>query len=90
MFPGHPGRSHDGGVFNTSDLCFDPGDDISAFFARPEYYIVGDAAYGLRSYLMTPFRNTGHLTQDQKLFNKKLCGIRSDIGKICAFVPILI
>ncbi|KAJ8945014.1 hypothetical protein NQ314_009336 [Rhamnusium bicolor] len=35
----------------------------------PNYFITGDCAYPLQSWLITPFRNNGHLTHEQLHFN---------------------
>lgn len=40
------------------------------------YHILGDNAYAIRSYLLTPYRDCGNLTESHKVFNKKLSGSR--------------
>ncbi|TGZ56626.1 hypothetical protein DBV15_10989 [Temnothorax longispinosus] len=45
----------------------------------PEEHIIGDSAYPLMMNLMTPFRDTGHLSVAQSRYNTKLSSIRSDI-----------
>lgn len=37
---------------------------------------MGDNAYAIRSYLLTPYRDCGNLTESHKVFNKKLSGSR--------------
>jgi hypothetical protein len=74
---GQPGSESDCGVFNTSSLepglrektiglpapAPLPGDD------RPtEYFMVGDDAFPLRSYMMKPFPHR-FLTHDERVFN---------------------
>ena len=36
----------------------------------------GDAAYPLNNFLMTPFRNTGNLTENQHSYNRRVSGCR--------------
>ncbi|KAI4467996.1 hypothetical protein MML48_2g00010101 [Holotrichia oblita] len=64
---GWPGR-----VFRKSDL----GDIIN----HPEFnyneHLIGDSAYPLTPYLITPYRDNGHLTNIQKYFNRKLSSNR--------------
>ncbi|XP_036329506.1 putative nuclease HARBI1 [Rhagoletis pomonella] len=66
VFIGFPGSSHDSWVLqnspvfrNLSLLCGD-------------YYILGDSAYPCSDYIITPFKDNGHLTRDQKYFNIQL------------------
>ncbi|CAN8023446.1 unnamed protein product, partial [Ixodes persulcatus] len=40
------------------------------------YHILGDAAYPLREYMLTPFRDYGRLTTKQRNFNLKFSGTR--------------
>lgn len=44
-----------------------------------EEHILGDSAYPLMMNVMTPFRDTGHLTNAQSRYNTKLSSIRSII-----------
>ncbi|MGH0183510.1 UNVERIFIED_CONTAM: hypothetical protein FKN15_012179 [Acipenser sinensis] len=44
-------------------------------------HITGDAAYPLSQYLMTPFRDNGHLSQQQKRYNQKLSSARMVIER---------
>lgn len=44
-----------------------------------KYHILGDGAYGIREYLLTPFKDFGHLTPEQQLYNKKFCSTRVTI-----------
>ncbi|XP_039300679.1 putative nuclease HARBI1, partial [Nilaparvata lugens] len=47
----------------------------------PEHHLIGDAAYRLTTYLLTPYRDTGHLTESQSNYNKKLSSVRSVIER---------
>ncbi|XP_014677180.1 PREDICTED: putative nuclease HARBI1 [Priapulus caudatus] len=63
-----PGSVHDARVFASSPLGQSLGE-------RPhqqcpgDTFLIGDAAYPLCPSLLTPFRDTGRLTQDQKNYN---------------------
>jgi hypothetical protein len=43
---------------------------------RRNYYIIGDAAYPCREWLLPPFRNNGHLTPQQTNYNTCLSKTR--------------
>lgn len=47
----------------------------------PEEHILGDSAYPLMMNVMTPFKDTGHLTNAQSRYNTKLSSIRSVIER---------
>lgn len=40
------------------------------------FYLLGDSAYAVREYLLTPYRNYGNLSVAQAIFNRKHCGTR--------------
>lgn len=42
----------------------------------PNSYLLGDSAYPLREFIMVPFRDNGHLTPNQRKFNKRLSSSR--------------
>jgi hypothetical protein len=65
---GYPGRMHDARVLRNSDL-WTTG---MAKCRQGQFHVVADAAYPLTQWIMTPYRNTGHLTNAQKLFNTAL------------------
>lgn len=44
-------------------------------------HLVGDAAYPIGPYLMTPYRDNGHLSVSQKRFNKRLSQARVTIER---------
>ena len=69
---GWPGRVHDAKVFRNSKL-FDSG------FVKCQnghFHLVGDAAYPIKSWLMTPYRDNGHLSNRQRHFNTALSSKR--------------
>ena len=44
-------------------------------------FSLGDAAYPLSSFMMTPFRAVGNLSNAQKLFNRKVSSIRQTVER---------
>ncbi|XP_067648031.1 putative nuclease HARBI1 [Eurosta solidaginis] len=71
VFTGVPSRVHDSRVLNLSfiskqlpNLCL------------PKYHLLGDSAYPIRNYLLTPYRYYGNLTQQEKTYNLKFCQTR--------------
>ncbi len=73
---GHPGKDHDARVFRASDLWFESSERVESLFASPNFHIVGDAAYPIKSYLLKPYQDTGHLTPGQRAFNHRLSSVR--------------
>ena len=65
VWTGNPGSTHDATVLRTSDLFENSDTKIPA-----GSYILGDSAFPIMGWLITPFRDCGNLTQQQKLFNK--------------------
>ncbi|EFA01169.1 Putative nuclease HARBI1-like Protein [Tribolium castaneum] len=66
-----PGSVHDGRVLRTSDIY-----PIAEQLCRPNYYVIGDSAYPLKKWLITPYRNNGHLLPQQVYFNRMLAKTR--------------
>ncbi|KAJ8928588.1 hypothetical protein NQ314_018835 [Rhamnusium bicolor] len=52
-----PGSVHDARVFRTSENY-----PFDSALCEPDYYILGDAAYPCKNWVMTPYTNNGHLT----------------------------
>jgi hypothetical protein len=50
--------------------------EIGQNLCEPNYYIIGDAAYPCKSWVMTPFRNNGHLTPAEVYYNTQLSKTR--------------
>ena len=79
-----PGRAHDTRVWQKSslscklpDLCYIEGQRLEEL-----YHILGDTAYPLSNYLMTPYRiRGGRLGGKKKEFNTHLASKRSVIEK---------
>ncbi|KAL8615439.1 hypothetical protein ACOMHN_036259 [Nucella lapillus] len=64
---GWPGSVNEDTILNDSDLSSDIGEQISNF--PFDLYLVGDEAYSLKPWLMTPFADYGHLCTLQQQFN---------------------
>ena len=77
VYVGWPGRVHDAKVLKHSSL-WESG-YAKCNFGR--YHLIGDAAYPVRKWLMTPFRDTGNLTAQQNLFNRSLSSKRQCIER---------
>lgn len=69
---------HDARVYRNSPL-FERMSERD--FIPPNFHLLGDAAYPLKLNLMTPFRDTGHLTRAQTIYNTKLSSARSTIER---------
>lgn len=74
VFTGPPSKVHDARIFKLSfisamlpDICGD------------EWHILGDAAYPLKKYLITPYRDYGTLTEEKRNFNYKFSACRVKI-----------
>lgn len=76
-----PGSVHDARVFRTSEI-YPRGSQLCA----PDFYIIGDAAYPCKNWVMTPFINNGHLTQAQIYFNTQLSKTRVKIENTFALL----
>lgn len=75
-----PGRIHDARVFRNSPL-HNRIKNAEASLIPHNMHLIGDAAYPLLNNLMTPFRDNGHLTRPQIVYNVKLSSIRSIIER---------
>ncbi|XP_063420957.1 putative nuclease HARBI1 [Mytilus trossulus] len=79
---GMPGRCHDAKAFKHSHLS-EIGDELCR---QGQYHILGDAAYALMRWLITPFRDNGNLTREQYNFNKFLSSKRQVIERAFALL----
>ncbi|VDI37724.1 Hypothetical predicted protein [Mytilus galloprovincialis] len=79
-FAGFPGSVHDSRVLRQSDLWDE------ANMACGQNHILGDGAYPIKTWLMTPYRNTGNLTQIQKRYNAAHSATRSIIERVFAML----
>ncbi|XP_033758071.1 putative nuclease HARBI1 [Pecten maximus] len=79
---GWPGRVHDAKVFNNSSIC----ENGFRLCNNGEYHILGDGAHPLKEWLLTPYKDNGHLTRQQTLFNKALSSKRQVIERAFALL----
>lgn len=71
VFTGPPGKIHDSRVFKMSFISH----DIEKICGG-QYHLLGDGAYGIHEYLLTPYRDYGTLDEGQKIYNKAFSATR--------------
>lgn len=64
VFTGYPGSVHDSRVLKNSDLW-----ETGLTKCNMVYHILGDGGYPLRKWLLTPYRDNGHLSSQQRKYN---------------------
>lgn len=74
VFTGVPGKIHDSRIFKLSDIS-----ERLPTICGSHYHLLGDSAYPLREYLLTPYKNYGNITPEERNFNLKLCQTRVKI-----------
>ena len=84
-YVGWPGAVHDARVFRNFDIFANIAANKDTLFPG-DSHLLGDAAYPLDSYLMTPFKHSGFLTRDQKRYNYKHSATRSIIERVFALL----
>ena len=85
---GYPGSIHDARVLRLSGL-FDLGENEQILTSPMKIVsgteilplIIGDSAYPLLKWLVKPYPNRGHLTPDEREFNKRLSAARSVVER---------
>jgi len=80
---GHPGSMHDARVFRNSAV-YQQLQQIPANF-----HLLGDSAYPLELSVMTPYKNTGNLTAEQKKNNAIHSSSRCCVERCIRCVTIL-
>ena len=65
---GWPGSVHDARIFNNSDILQNILNNPLDMFPE-NHYMIGDSAYTLTSYMLTPYKENGYLTEKQKHYN---------------------
>jgi hypothetical protein len=77
LYCGEVGSMHDARMFRRSPLYEVLRNENQRRHLLPrEAHILGDGAYPLSTYLLTPFRNNGHLQGHQVNFNSVLASMR--------------
>lgn len=74
-FAGWPGSVHDARVFRNSPIIAEMEK------LNVDMHVLGDSAYPLSLSLLTPFRNTGNLTEKERKFNLLHSSARSAIER---------
>lgn len=74
IFCGEPGSLHDSRLIRKSAL-YRKG--MNNFLGK--HFLLGDSAYPCLNWLIPPFKDNGHLTQNQKRFNYKHSSSRVQI-----------
>ena len=69
-FCGYPGRTHDARILRNSPL-FDEISNNRDFYFPGNSNLLGDSAYPLLQWSLTPLKNYGNLTRRQKNYNFK-------------------
>ena len=65
FFSAYPGSVHDSRVFKNSPLF----KELERNPLPEKYHLLGDSAYSLTTFLLTPFRNNGQLKAEEKQYN---------------------
>lgn len=73
IFTGTPGKLHDARIFRMSFIY----NTITTM--NNTYHLLGDSAYPIMENLLTPYRDYGELSQEQKSFNLKFSATRVKI-----------
>lgn len=71
IFTGPPGKIHDSRVFKLSFISSE-----IPFICGQEYHLLGDNGYPLRQHIITPYKDYGNLSPQQRTFNRKLSTTR--------------
>lgn len=81
VFTGVPSKIHDSRVLKLSFI----GKELHQL-CSPNYHILGDSAYPLRSYLLTPYHDYGNLAESEREYNYKFCQTRVKIENAFALL----
>lgn len=74
VFTGVPSKIHDSRIFKLSFIS-----KKLPIICSPKYHLLGDSAYSLREYLLTPYRAYENLSESEKIYNLKFCQTRVKI-----------
>lgn len=73
---GFPGSVHDARVFKNSPIAKKIDENPLELFPSRNCHILADSAYKCTNYVLTPYRDNGHLNRNQKKYNYKLSATR--------------
>ena len=76
VYTGWPGCTHDARVLRNSSVFL----EAETKFGEGEF-LIGDSAYPIQQWLMTPHKNYGNMTPNKKRFNKRLSSARVAIER---------
>lgn len=65
---GWPGSVHDSRVLRNSDIFYSASNRHDNFFPKNSH-MLDDAAYPLKTWIMTPYKDNGQLTEQQRTYN---------------------
>lgn len=82
---GSPGRMHDSRVFKKSTI-YHKLISTEEPLLHDSFHLLGDTAYPNSIFLVTPFRQNGHLSRAQENFNFKISSMRSCIERAFALL----
>lgn len=85
VFTGLCGSMHDARAWNLSDISRHIANNVPAFFPN-DSHILGDGAYPLSQFMMTPYRDAGRLTRMQSYFNLQHAKTRNVIERAFALL----
>ncbi|KAK4882161.1 hypothetical protein RN001_005480 [Aquatica leii] len=86
VFAGYAGSVHDARVFYNSPIAKIIQETPWVLFPNSDCHILGDSAYKCTTYVLTPYRDNGHLTQKQKNYNYRLSATRVCIEQCFALL----
>lgn len=71
VFTGPPSKVHDSRIYKLSPIS-----DRLQIICEGKFHILGDSAYELREWLLTPYRNYEMMSAEKNNFNDKFCPTR--------------
>lgn len=81
IYAGQAGSVNINTVFKSSPVC-----EKLSEIVLPDLFLVGDSSFPLSPSLITPYRDKGNLTQQQRSFNNALKPVKSSVQKAFALL----
>ncbi len=75
-YSGWPGCTHDARVLRNSSLLARAGRLFT-----PGTFLLRDTAYPVKNWLITPYKDNGHLTVERRRFNRKVSSVRQVVER---------